>query len=121
MIHTVVLCLFIQQSGLFSHFERLGVGHAVEIDHDSLELRHNKLYFFNIHTTNVLGYESVVSSKGILADFIPPEPGFILNEARDEVIWEDCKTFVPEEWQQRCVSTTPFPNLRYLIKIIRIS
>ena len=109
IIYQSLLCL---QSGLFSHFERLGVGHAVAIYHDNLQIVHNNLYYFNIYVANVLGYENILSSKPVLADFFPPEPGKIVNATQDHTIWEQCSIFTPEEWQSRCISDTSLPNHR---------
>ncbi|XP_072034301.1 uncharacterized protein [Amphiura filiformis] len=105
----------LHRSGFYSHFERLGIGHAVAIYHENLQLQHNNLYYFNIHVTNILGYDNILSSSGVLADFVPPEPGIIVNAASDQTIWEQCSKYTPEEWQGRCVSDTPLPNHRTII------
>ena len=103
---------FTFQSGLFSHFERLGIGHAVEFNHESLQLVHNNLYYFNIELLNYVAYENIISSVGIIADFTPPAPGFILNATRDEVVHETCVDFTPDEWERRCIEDTPLDNHR---------
>ncbi|XP_022103294.1 uncharacterized protein LOC110986022 [Acanthaster planci] len=105
----------VHESGLFSHFERLGVGHAVEFSHESLQLVHNNLYYFNIELLNYVGYENIISSVGVIADFTPPAPGLIMNGIRDEVVHEPCVEFTPEEWERRCIEDTPLKNHRYII------
>ncbi|XP_022102001.1 uncharacterized protein LOC110985344 [Acanthaster planci] len=104
----------VRESGLFSHFERLGVGHAVEFNHESLGLVHNNLYYFNIELLNFVAYENIISSVAITADFTPPEPGLIINRTRDEVVHEPCVDFTPEEWERRCIEDTPLDNHRYI-------
>ncbi|XP_038050876.1 uncharacterized protein LOC119724026 [Patiria miniata] len=104
----------VHKYGSFSHYERIGVGHAVEFNHESLLLVHNNLYYFNIELLNYVGYENIISSIGILADFTPPEPGLIVNGTRDEVVHEACAEFTPEEWERRCIEDTPLNNHRYI-------
>ncbi|XP_038062441.1 uncharacterized protein LOC119732930 [Patiria miniata] len=104
----------VHESGLFTHYERLGVGHAVEFNHESLQLVHNNLYYFNIELLNYVAYENIISSVGITADFTTPEPGLIMNGTRDEVVHEPCVEFTPEEWERRCIEDTPLMNHRYI-------
>ncbi|XP_077992165.1 uncharacterized protein LOC144446291 [Glandiceps talaboti] len=105
----------LHETGYFYNFERLGIGHTVEFTHSDLVLRHNDLHFFNLHLNNVLGYRNVISSKSILVDFVPPEPGPISNAVVDEVLHETCLEFVPDEWESRCIEETPLPNHRSII------
>ncbi|XP_038050728.1 uncharacterized protein LOC119723897 [Patiria miniata] len=104
----------VHESGLFTHYERLGVGHAVEFNHESLRLDHTNLYYFNIELLNYVAYENIISSVGIVADFTTPEPGLIMNGTRDEVVREACVEFTPEEWERRCIEDTPLDNHRYI-------
>ncbi|XP_033637389.1 uncharacterized protein LOC117298318 isoform X2 [Asterias rubens] len=99
----------------FTHYERLGIGHAVEFNHESLLLDHNNIYYFNIELLNYVAYENIVSSVGIVADFTAPEPGLIGNASRDEVVHESCVQFTPDEWERRCIEETPLDNHRYII------
>ncbi|XP_022100338.1 uncharacterized protein LOC110984441 [Acanthaster planci] len=105
----------VHKSGFFSHYERLGVGHAIEFSHESLQLVHNNLYYFNIELLNYVGYENIISSVGIIADFTPPAPGLIMNGIKDELVHEPCVEFTPEEWERRCIEDTPLDNHRYVI------
>ncbi|XP_033637723.1 uncharacterized protein LOC117298529 [Asterias rubens] len=105
----------VHESGKFTHYERLGVGHAVEFNHESLLLDHNNIYYFNIDLLNYVAYENIVSSVGIVADFTAPEPGLIVNASRDEVVHEPCVQFTPDEWERRCMEDTPLDNHRYII------
>ena len=100
------------QSGFFYHYERLGIGHAVEFRHANIPLIHNQLYYFNVHVLNFVGYENILSSRGILVDFTTPYPGFIANASVDMSVNEPCRDFVSEEWQYRCIEDTPLPNHR---------
>ena len=61
------------QSGQFSHYERLDVGHVLEFAYHDMFLEHNFLYFVNLDLKNVLGYRQILSSRGILVDFTPPD------------------------------------------------
>ncbi|KAL5015119.1 hypothetical protein ScPMuIL_009389 [Solemya velum] len=96
----------IAESGLFSHYERLGVGHAVEFSYEDLSLEHNELYYFNMDLYNYLGYQNIISTAGILADFTPPQPGFIQNGVSDVLKIVDCLDVIPDDrtdWEPRCV------------------
>ena len=63
------------KDGLFVHYERSGIGYAVEFSEDGLNLEHNFLYDFHLDISNILGYRNLISTKGILTDFTTPEPG----------------------------------------------
>ena len=71
--------LFDFQSGLFGHFERIGSGHNVEFTYDSFNMGHNMLHFVNLDLTNVLGYNNIISSNGVLTDLTCPTPGNLNN------------------------------------------
>ncbi|KAL3873866.1 hypothetical protein ACJMK2_036950, partial [Sinanodonta woodiana] len=93
--------------GLFYHFERLGIGHAVEFRYE-LNLEHNTLYFFNLDMRNTLGYRHIISTEGILVDLTPPEPGkgLIANSAEDRLETIPCLDGIPNDrrdWEIRCV------------------
>nr|XP_006817933.1 PREDICTED: uncharacterized protein LOC100377080 [Saccoglossus kowalevskii] len=105
----------LHENGYFYNFERLGIGHAVEFIHDDLQLRHNDLHLFNIHLNNSLGYSNIINSKGVLVDFVPPEPGPINNAIFDAVSHETCTEYVPDEWENRCIEETPLPNHRSIV------
>ncbi|XP_077996023.1 uncharacterized protein LOC144449370 [Glandiceps talaboti] len=59
------LCEFLEQieghgverheSGYFYYFERLGVGHTVQFDHEDVLLRHGDTHYFNMYIQNSLG------------------------------------------------------------------
>ncbi|XP_053400990.1 uncharacterized protein LOC123541000 [Mercenaria mercenaria] len=85
------------QSGLFSHFERLSSGHSVEVNHNDLNLQHNRLHFVNTDLKNVLGYRSIIPSAGILTDYTCPEPGPIVNSSRDSLSIDDCLSLIPPD------------------------
>ncbi|KAL5014713.1 hypothetical protein ScPMuIL_008983 [Solemya velum] len=96
----------IAESGLFSHYERLGVGHATEFNYEGLPLEHNELYYFNMDLYNYLGYQNIISTEGILVDFTPPQPGFIQNAVSDVSKIVDCLDVIPEDrtdWEPWCV------------------
>ncbi|XP_070573951.1 uncharacterized protein [Ptychodera flava] len=105
----------LHESGYFHYFERLGVGHTVRFSHENLQLRHSDVHYFNMHIHNVLGYENVISSKAIVVDFEPPEPGPIQGALYDQQNHESCVDFVPDEWENRCIEETPLDNHRYVI------
>ena len=53
----------VHRASSFSHYERLGIGHAVKMQHQNVQLHHEKLYFFNLKLTNWINYTDIVSSK----------------------------------------------------------
>nr|XP_006820036.1 PREDICTED: uncharacterized protein LOC102804939 [Saccoglossus kowalevskii] len=105
----------IHKSGAFKHFERIGVGYTAEHSYSNLTLNHGKLYYFNLYSENVLGYKAIVSSDGVIIDFIPPLTGLIENEEYDAVHHETCTDYVHGKWQDRCIEETPLPNHRYIV------
>ncbi|XP_070574642.1 uncharacterized protein [Ptychodera flava] len=105
----------LHESGFFHYFERLGVGHTVQFNHEDLQLRHADTHYFNMYIENSLGYESVISSKVVVVDFEPPEPGPIEAASYDQKTHESCIDFVPDEWENRCIEETPLDNHRYII------
>ncbi|KAK3612527.1 hypothetical protein CHS0354_024500 [Potamilus streckersoni] len=66
-------------SGLFCHYERLGIGHAMEFCYEDLMLEHNGYYYFNLEVINELGYKNIISTNGVLVDFTPPDPGIWIS------------------------------------------
>jgi hypothetical protein len=50
-------------SGLFQHYERLGIGHILSFEYNNLALIHNKTHFFNFRIINSLGFESIISTE----------------------------------------------------------
>ncbi|XP_070573748.1 uncharacterized protein [Ptychodera flava] len=105
----------LHESGRFHYYERLGVGHSLEFYHDDLLLRHGDVYYMQLQVQNDLGYENIISSEPIIADFSPPNPGIIENELIDQISNEPCLNFVPDEWQFRCVETTELANYRIIV------
>ena len=65
------------QSGLFYHYERLGVGHSLQIEYDNFNMLHNFLHYVNLDLTNILGYRNIINTVGVLTDFTCPEPGHL--------------------------------------------
>ena len=63
------------RSRLFEHYERLGIGKSKEFIYENLGLLHNKVYYFNFRMVNILGYENIINSKGVLVDVTTPETG----------------------------------------------
>ena len=63
------------KSGSYEHYERLGIGKSKQFVYDSLQLLHGKLYYFNLRMVNVLGYESIINTQGIIVDTTTPETG----------------------------------------------
>ncbi|XP_070573761.1 uncharacterized protein [Ptychodera flava] len=105
----------LHESGRFHYYEKLGVGRLLQLNHNDLDLRHRDVHYINIHAVNALGYDNIISSKPVIADFSPPEPGHIENEAMDKVSYEHCVDYVPDEWEFRCVYTTQLKNHRFII------
>ncbi|XP_078573994.1 uncharacterized protein LOC144860567 isoform X3 [Branchiostoma floridae x Branchiostoma japonicum] len=101
--------------GIFHNFERLGIGHAVEVVHEDLNLIHNQLYYYNLFLNNTVGYTNILTSPGVIVDFVPPSPGPLENVSLDVTSAEVCEEFVPDEWEDRCVEQTPLPNHRAII------
>ena len=62
-------------SGLFQHYERLGIGHILSFEYNNLALIHNKTHFFNFRIINSLGFESIISTEAIMVDVTCPETG----------------------------------------------
>ncbi|VDH98959.1 Hypothetical predicted protein [Mytilus galloprovincialis] len=80
------------QSGLFQHYERLGIGHILSFDYNSLWLIHNKTHYFNFRIINTLGFESIISTPGVVVDTTPPTTGPIYNSTIDYLELVDCST-----------------------------
>ncbi|XP_013394005.1 uncharacterized protein LOC106161555, partial [Lingula anatina] len=97
-------------SGAYHNFERIGVGHTSFLEFDNLDLQHGEVYYINTRITNELGYTSIISTKGTLVDFTPPEPGPIGNASVDVVKPDGCSAAVT----QRCIDVTWQPNHRYI-------
>ena len=64
--------MFLLQDNLYLHYEKLGIGSNKAFEYNNLQMQHNKLHFFNFHVTNVLGYQTILSSHSIITDFTPP-------------------------------------------------
>ncbi|XP_033105583.1 uncharacterized protein LOC117107873 isoform X2 [Anneissia japonica] len=105
----------LHQYGYFYHYERLGLGLATDYTHEGLNMKHNNLHYFNIEAINTLGYKNILSSLPILTDFTTPEPGLITNRQLDVTFHDNCTSFTPEEWENRCVEETFLPNHRNII------
>lgn len=63
------------RSRLFEHYERLGIGKSKEFVYENLGLLHNKVYYFNFRVVNILGYENIINSEGVIVDLTTPETG----------------------------------------------
>ncbi|XP_052081925.1 uncharacterized protein LOC127719726 isoform X2 [Mytilus californianus] len=88
------------QYGMFRHYERLGIGHILSFDYNTLWLTHNKTHYFNFRIINTLGFESIISTPGIMVDTTPPETGPIYNNTIDYLEWVDCSTkIIPSDRQ----------------------
>ncbi|CAH1258771.1 JAG1 [Branchiostoma lanceolatum] len=105
----------LHQTGHFHHYERRGVGKMLEFDFDSLSLRHDNLYYFNVYLQNSLGYASILTSRGIIVDHTPPSPGLISDNRWDQVYGEVCEDFIPDEWEHKCIQQTTLPNHRAIV------
>ncbi|XP_048250793.1 uncharacterized protein LOC124111176 [Haliotis rufescens] len=95
----------ISSSGRYTHYERLGVGLAYEFIYKDLSLRHQAMYFFNLHIINSLMFENILHSRGIVVDLTPPEPGPVANVTVDMLEVTLCKSVVPDDrpdWEERC-------------------
>ncbi|XP_076085326.1 uncharacterized protein LOC143056125 [Mytilus galloprovincialis] len=79
-------------SRLFQHYERLGIGHILSFDYNTLWLTHNKSLYFNFRIINNLGFESIISTPGIMVDTTPPETSPINNSTIDYLELVDCRT-----------------------------
>ncbi|XP_078658231.1 uncharacterized protein LOC144903714 [Branchiostoma floridae x Branchiostoma belcheri] len=101
--------------GVFHNFERLGIGHAVEVVHEDVSLAHDHLYYYNLFLNNTVGYTNTLTSMAVIADFVPPSPGPLANVSHDVTAAEVCEEFLPDEWEDRCVEQTPLPNHRAVI------
>ena len=64
--------MFLLQDNLYLHYEKLGIGSNKAFEYNNLQMQHNKLDFVNFHVTNVLGYQTILSSHSIITDFTPP-------------------------------------------------
>ncbi|XP_064646203.1 uncharacterized protein LOC135499389 [Lineus longissimus] len=94
----------LSEDGMFYHYERLGIGHAVQFEYQDMWLQHNNLYYINVQLINYIEYESIVSTEGILFDGTPPYPGPAPN-ATEFNEWVDCHTYIPfnrEDWRHLC-------------------
>ena len=60
------------------------------------------------------GYHTILSSTGALLDTTPPYPGHLENIDMDVTNKEDCNSFVPSKYLQRCVDISPVKNYRYI-------
>ena len=79
--------------------ERVGKAYTASLRYKDLPLRHGIMYYVNVYVTNVLGYQSTLTSKGTMIDFTPPEPGVVGNVELDVVVADGCTASI----LQRCV------------------
>ncbi|XP_072048753.1 uncharacterized protein [Amphiura filiformis] len=107
--------IFLHKAGFYQHYERLGIGHAIEFKHNSVYLVHNNLYYYNLQLLNYIGYKNIITSVPILADFTPPVPGPLANVKSEDFRHEACTAYTHPKWHQHCVSETPLPNSRVII------
>lgn len=99
---------YLRVSGTYSNYERLGSGYSALVEYNDLPLTHGSTYFINTKVSNVLGYDAYLIGEGTLVDFTPPEPGFITNVLKDELVADGCKAAVT----QRCIDVTWKENHR---------
>ena len=93
----------------FQTYEMLGKAYTAPLQYNSLPLQQGMVYYVNVNVTNVLGYHSILTSKGTMVDFTPPEPGVIRNASRDVVVADGCGASI----LQRCVNAEQnVPNHR---------
>ncbi|VDI54125.1 Hypothetical predicted protein [Mytilus galloprovincialis] len=98
------------KSGLFEHYERLGIGKSKQFVYENLQLQHNKTYYFNLRLVNVLGYDSIITTQGVITDTTTPETGFILNKTADYLEILPCLDLIPEDrsdWKLLCKGVHP--------------
>ncbi|CAH1783348.1 unnamed protein product, partial [Owenia fusiformis] len=105
----------LHESGFFHHFERLGAGHSGKYNYEKLDLSHNATYYFNYQIVNTLGYESILTSKSILADFTPPSPGPIPEHLSSQFTHERCLDITTDVFEERCIDQTPLKNYRVIV------
>ena len=94
--------------GHFYTYERLGRGYSAEVEHRNLVLRHGVRYHVNSAIEDVLGYQSVLTSPGIMVDHTPPEPGPVGEGAVEEMLLSGCSASII----QRCLEPVGLPNHR---------
>ncbi|CAC5384518.1 unnamed protein product [Mytilus coruscus] len=99
------------KSGLFEHYERLGVGKTKQFVYDQLSLQHNRIHYFNFMMVNVLAYTNIISSKGVLVDLTTPLTGLIKNASADYLEIVPCLSLIPEQnrpdWKIWCKGINP--------------
>ena len=96
------------EDGHYYTYERLGNGYSAEIEHRSLALRHGVRYYINSAVEDVLGYQSVLTSPGIMVDHSPPEPGPVGEGAVEEMLFSGCSASVI----QRCLEPVALADHR---------
>ncbi|XP_076076023.1 uncharacterized protein LOC143046845 [Mytilus galloprovincialis] len=98
------------KSGVFEHYERLGIGKSKQFVYENLQLQHNKLYYFNLRLVNVLGYESIINTQSIIVDTTTPETGYISNKTADYLEILPCLDLIPgdrPDWKLLCKGVHP--------------
>ena len=65
------------EDGQFYTYERLGKGYSSSVELTNLQLHHGVRYYINGLVENVLGYQSVLTSEGVMVDHTSPEPGYL--------------------------------------------
>ena len=98
----------LQVFGSYRHFERIGVGNSTFLVHHNLSLEHGQVYRFSIVISNALGYNTLLSSRGTLIDFTPPDPGPVGLALYDATVSDQGAACVV-----RCEYLTPLQNHRY--------
>ena len=98
-------------SSSFYHYEKLGIGNSTNHVFTNLSLESGWNYYINVRLQNRLGYDDIVSSRAIVVDFTPPEPGVIANAVSDTIIADGCSASIV----QQCIGPiTDQPNHRYI-------
>ena len=98
----------LRKQGTYKNYERLDVGFNAVIRHQNISIEHGAMYYINTVVTNTLGYRSVLSSRGTMVDFTPPEPNYPGLIILDMMRTDRCKAAVT----QRCEDVTWNPNHR---------
>lgn len=109
----------LQKTGTYSNYERIDVGFNSFISYKNVSLDHGAVYYINVVVTNTLGYKSVLSTKGTIIDFTPPEPGHLGLKILDTMKADGCKAAIT----QRCKDVTWKKNHRFteILLILKFS
>nr|XP_006817093.1 PREDICTED: uncharacterized protein LOC100376421 [Saccoglossus kowalevskii] len=105
----------VQMAKQLNYYERNGVSRSMEFEHRNLNLRHGDVHYFNMYLQNTLGYETIINSGPIVADFETPSTGPIQNTVSDIKYNASCESFVPSKWHYKCIEARMFENHRHVV------